>query len=286
MTTTLKPAWAEQYHTAQVYSNGAEVALGNSKGQQIGPFVFCKDFLHDALRSRIHATPSSIYGYQTGAAELAKIELERPYVFLANSQIPDLSAKLPNILDFMNQIDNALVKDGVLSSYQQASNPPPKYKLGGVSFWTGSPLWMVSPPAFSLWTLLLRNGHVHTIGQNWRVTLMDIIDGKLPPGVEKDHVYLKFSLPGINLMETHGIAGVFCASPGNIVPATNSKEFDPWFQKYLSKNYPSPKVMDTHTLHHWGGIVSYSDTSAKKAFGSVTWKWPQVTEKAPAYCHH
>lgn len=284
MTTAIDISWAQQYGTAQIYSNGAELALSNSKGQQIGPFVFCKDFLHDALRARIHATPSSIYGYKTGAAELAMIELSQPYVLLANSQIADLNKYLDNILDFMLQADEAMALAWpVPTSYKAATSPPAKYK-GGVSYWTGSPLWMISPPAFSLWGLLLRNGKVHEIGRPYRETIQDIINGKLKPGVANDHVYLEYSIPGIDLMTELGLAGVF--SPKEPVPEDEDKRAE-WFQSVITKNYPTPQALPVSTLHHYGGIVSFSDKSGKKSgLDKLGWKWPTGDKKAPAFCHH
>lgn len=283
--------WAEQYHTAQIYSNGAEVALSNSKGQQVGPFVWCKDFLHDALRARIHATPSSIYGYKTGAAELAMIDLDQPYVLLTNSDLPNLSKRLDNIQDFMQQADKAIVPWGGLTTYRPANNPPEKYAKCGVSYWTGSPLWMISPPAFSLWTLLLRNGQVHEIGRDWLETIQDIIKGKLAAGVANDGVYLEYAMPAIDLMRENGIDAVFAPKTKGAESATSSMPEDEverpaWFQKTITKNYPPSNKLDIGTLHHFGGIVSFGDKSGKQAFKGIGWKWPNGTKKAPDYVHH
>lgn len=278
MSDTIDIIWAEQYRTSQVYSNGAEVALSNSKGKQIGPMVFCKDFLHDALRAAIHGKPSSIYSYQTGADEMADIEVNQPYVLLTNSQASDLQSKLPNVLDFMRQADAELVaRWPVPTSYKIANNPPKKYAECGVSYWTASPLWMIAPPAFSLWTLMLRNGAVHTIGQPWMDTIQAIIKGDLKPGVQQDHTYFEYSIPGIELMRKYGLDGVFSKT---LVPEEGREK---WFADNISANYPAK--LETSTLHHFGGIVSFSDKSGKSAFPNLKWKWPTATKKAPSICH-
>jgi hypothetical protein len=281
--------WTPNYGTAQIYSSGAQVALSNPDGDQIGPFVWCKDFLHDALRAALWGTDSSIYSYRTGKAEREKINLERPYVLLANNSNPSQEACLPAMKEFMNQVDAAV---GVAkpSFYRIAANPPAEYK-SGVSYWVGDPLWMISPPAFSLWTLLLRNAHVHKMGDNYMTTIDNLINGKVQPGVRNDGMYLTYGIEGLKLLVEKGIANVFnngvpmpTVAEGALEP--KAAEFKAWFSDRLKTNYPDPKVVGTSTLHHWFGIVSWSDNSMKKYVSdAMGWLFPKTDKVAPSVCH-
>src|SRR5260221_1427887 len=100
--------WSKQYPTGQIYSNGIEMALCSAKNEQIGPFVFCKDFFQDAVFAFLNKKKVSEYSYTYDPAASPAIDLTSTRVLIANEDDPKFSQKLPLILDFLNNLEEKM----------------------------------------------------------------------------------------------------------------------------------------------------------------------------------
>jgi hypothetical protein len=255
--------WAKQYNTGQIYSTGPELSIVTEDGKQLGPGVRCKDFLHDTIWGRLNDRTFTIYGYNFDESFKDQMWEDRPRVLLSHPS-RTISDDAETMKDFMNQIEGAL-SISKPSFYRIPASLPSRLRKGGALMWIGDPVWMIAPPAFSLWVLLLRNAHLHQQGESWEKTINSLATGETQPGQKNDSVFLKFAVRGIeHMINKGGIAEVF--------------------SKNINDNYPSS--IGHTTLHHFGGIVSFSDQSNRAAFEKhVAWDWPNTSEKAPSVAH-
>jgi hypothetical protein len=236
------------------------MALASKDGQQIGPWVFCKDFFQDAIRGYLNGISSGIWGYTYNPKTDPAIDMENARVMMTNSADPDFVNKIPAVLDFLNQVEKKM-KISLTKAYE-CENPPASYKKSGVFLFVGDKAWLQSSAALSMWTLLMRNGVVHTVGDKFNDTLDDIIKGKLKPAQRNDHLYLKFGKPGIDLVLENGVEKAF--------------------GKDVKKNYAAS--IATHTIHHNGGIVSYGTAVCAKTWPH--WLHPEPPkEPVPGICY-
>lgn len=253
----MKIKWFPQHPTAQIYSSGVELALCSAKGEQIGPFVYCKDFFQDAIKGFVNNTSSSIYGYSYNPKTQPPIDLGNVRILLAHDKDADFLKKVPAVLDLLNQIEK---KMGLaLTTATVADEPPAKYK-SGVVLLVGDGAWLRSSASLSMYTLLARNGLVHPKGESYESTINSLILGKLPAGQRNDGTYMKFGKPGIDLIIKKGIDEVF---------GTN-----------LKANYKD--TISTSTIHHYGGIVAFG--SGKTAATWPNWKHPKEVSNPPGEC--
>jgi hypothetical protein len=252
--------WSPQVDTAQIYSAGIEMALCSARGEQIGPFVYCKDFFQDAIRGFLNKEKSDIYHYTYTPGKDADIDLDATRILMTNSGDAKFLDKVPAILDFINQFRRNL---GVQQTDAvTCDNPPLAYKSCGVAHFIGDRMWMHSSALLSAYTLLLRNGTMHTYGKPYEETLEGIISGKIKPAQQNDKIYLENGKPGIDLILAKGIMSVF--------------------GDHMKKNYPSAKQMPTSKIHHFGGIVGFSSGKSREYFPD--WEYPTELSKPPAVC--
>lgn len=257
-----KIAWTSNYGTSQIYSSGVELALCSDDNQQIGPFVFCKDFFQDAIVVFLHADQKKtcfIYGYKYDPKTMPPCPTKNLKVLITNAANPKLAAQIPGISDFLHQIEGKL---GIqLCAVEQCDDPPDKYKKCGIWLLTADPIWMHAPPLLSGWTLLARNGLMHKVGTKWEDTVKGIIDGKIPAAQTHDRTYMTYGKPGLELILEKGIEALF--------------------GKDQLANYPLDKA--GHSMHHYSGIVSFGSSMAKPHFPN--WQYPEPPkEKPPSVC--
>lgn len=254
---TAKIKWGENKGTAQIYSQGVELALCSDDNEQIGTFVLCKDFFQDAIVSYLHDQTCGIYGYVYDPKKMPPIPQKNIKVLIANSGDKDFSDKISNLQDFLHQLEDRV---GVSRSViQKCENPPSKY-ASGIYLLTGDKKWMIAPPILSLWTLIARNGLVHKSGNKLEDTIDQIINEKIKPGQKNDHIYLKWAKPGLDLILEKGI--------------------DALFGQDMKANYP--KEHAGHTMHHFSGIVSFGTCKAKPHFPK--WLYPATETNPPSIC--
>jgi hypothetical protein len=241
---TIKIEWfpkrnPKEESIAQIYSQGLEYACAN-RDRQCSHFIYCKDFLHDAVWSMLYGTPIEIYGFKFDPAA-TPLDLDLTRMLIANSSDEHFHAKIANVVEFLNQIETDL-KLRRTKAYV-CDNPPDEYVPGGVFLLEGSQRWMNAPPLLSLYTLLVRCGFVHRIGDNYVTTLDKISNGEITPYQENDQAFVKESRPGIDAILKLGYRKIF--------------------YKDIKRNYP--KKIDTSLLHHHFGIRGYAWATETKS---------------------
>jgi hypothetical protein len=256
----MRITWSPQIDTDQIYSAGIEMALCSANGEQIGPFVYCKDFFQDAIRGFLNKEVSKIYKYTYTPGKDAEVDMDATRILMTNSGDPKFLDKVPAVLDFINQFSAALGVGQV--DAVTCDDPPFAYKGCGVVLFIGDKRMMHSSALLSAYTLLLRNGTIHPEGGTYLETLDAIISGKIKPAQQNDKIYLENSKPGLDLILAKGIMNVFGED--------------------MKKNYPSSKQTETSKIHHFGGIVAFSSGKSKEYFPD--WIYPKELSTPPSVC--
>lgn len=237
----------------QIYSKGVEFALVSDDYNQCIPFVMCRDWLQDAIYGTIYNKEVGIYGFKYDPSKMPKVDLNKTRIVVVNSQDDSIGTKAESVIDFINQFERHLKLERTKAVV--ISDVPAKYKKGGGIYFEGSKKWMMAPPMISLYTLLIRVGFVHTIGETWRETVNKLIEGKIAPYQTHDSNYLKTAIEGIDNIMTIG--------------------YRPFFFGDVEKNYP--EGIDMSSLHNNSGIVSMSRKTSKNV--CKHWTRPKLTER-------
>jgi hypothetical protein len=247
---------------SEIYSQGWQCAFASADNKQVTQFVMCKDFLQDAVSAFIHNKPAEIYGFRFNPKEAPPLDIQIAYkdtgevdkkgrpkqiatvtgrtrIITVNSKDSDFLGKTPNVLDFLHQFEKHLDLD--LTEAYQVDNPEDKYKKCGAVLYVTTTRWKESPPMLSLYTLLLRLGCVHQVGDTWQQTFEKVISGKTKPYQSNDADYLRTSEKAIRQIMTIGFRAMFLKDP--------------------KKNYP--EKVGISTLHNSSGIVALSNGSTK-----------------------
>lgn len=257
----VKVVWNDNYRTAQIYSRGFEFAfLSESEGvfYQATTFVYCKDFLHDAIWATLNKKPVGIHGFKFDPSKDIALQMDRTILALRNTEYrkenkdESFHQQLSACLEFIQQIDRRLgFRPTQIYTVEHADAP----------CWAivGDARWQHAPTMLSLYTLLLRLGFLHKPGQDPDKTLQLASEEKELLGDAHNYAgnldckYVKEAQVGIELILRHGL-GVF-----------HPKQED---------NYPA--TLDTTALHHYTGIVNFSKrTIAEKMpywFRDEIWK--------------
>jgi hypothetical protein len=235
---------------AQVYSQGLEYCFLSRDWKQCCPFVYCKDFLQDAILACHYGKTVNIYGFDYNPAACEPLYMDRTRIAVANAADKTFADKIPAVVDFMNQIEQKLKM--VRTHARSCSNPQKAYS-NGVFIIDSSNRWMLSPPMLSMYSLLLRVGFCHVKGEDFADTVKKVVDGKVSPYQKNDRSQLASAQQGIEKILKYGYARIFHKDP--------------------KKNYPD---VNTSTMHYSTGIVSFSTGISK----SVVPHWHRDLEKA------
>lgn len=232
--------WRTKKCTAQqVYQSGLQYAFVSPDCKQCTPFVYCKDFLQDAVQGFVcKRKVCDIYRFTYNPEEDPPIAMNCTKILLANQGDPDLRDKIPGCLDFINQIENKLKIRH--SDVWECLDPPKKYQKGGVWLFEGSRRWIKSPPMLSFYTLLLRLGCIHEKGTLYKRTLDEIKSGATGVYQEQDRQQLKYANKGIQRILKFGDRRIFYRDVGS--------------------NYPP---VDVNDMHNRCGIVGFAQGDTK-----------------------
>lgn len=218
----------------QVYKSGLEYAFVSRNFKQVCPFVYCKDFLHDALQGHLNGIRRKIHGFLYDPNKHKPIYTNRLRLIIACSRDRRFGTRMPAMLDFLHQIEDKL--DMKRTVIRECANPPEKYKSGGIWLLESHKRWMMAPPMLSMYTLMLRTGLVHTIGDSPETTMMAVQLGLVRPYGGKDRSQLKAA--------QRGIARILRLGDRRI------------FSNDMKKNYSLSIPLDY--LHDYMGIVGFS----------------------------
>lgn len=243
-----KVSFGNNYSTAQIYSMGFEFAfMSKIKDvyQQICTFVFCKDFLHDLVWAFLNKKPWSIYGFKYDPSTDLPLDTENCVFAFRNTQYAkkpaEFHAQREACQDFLNQIEK---KIGLAPSkiYEVPYDASPCWLI------IGDKGWQISPPMLGFFTLFIRIGFAHPLGDNYEATLKKCQDGKIKIGTGNgagvnDPGYIQSSWEGLQALLEHGLE---------------------MFHSDINENYPEelPKKL---SLHNDVGPVNWSQGRAKKA---------------------
>lgn len=180
----------------QVYRSGLEYAFVSRNFKQVCPFVYCKDFLHDALQGHLNGIRRKIHGFLYDPNKHKPICTDRLRLIIACSRDRHFGTRIPNMLDFIHKIEDKLdIKKKTI--IRECANPPEKYKSGGIWLLESHKRWMIAPPMLSMYTLLLRLGLVHYVADSQEATMLKIETGVTKPYGSKDKSQMKAARIGM-----------------------------------------------------------------------------------------
>lgn len=232
------------YHTAQIYSMGYEFAFLGRKTKkgpfhQATPFVYCKDFLHDAVWAFLNKSSIKIYSFIYDYATSVPLCLDRTVLAFRNAQFKgdkesEFHSRLEPCLEFLQLADRAL-------GFRPTQIYPVPHEGGPCWMILADGRWQHAPTMVSLFSLFVRVGCFHKPGDTLETTISRAAEGEVKVGDSshyagnKDGSYVKSGRKGIDCILEHGL-GVFHDSQ--------------------MENYP-PELKDKG-LHDNYGIVNFT----------------------------
>lgn len=217
----------------QMYSTGIEFSLISKDGNQLHPFVFCKDFLHDVVYGHLHNKSAEIFGFKYDPKINAAVDMDSTRICICDSKMTDFRTRLAASLEFVNYFAK---KMHLQSTFEVEIAPHPTYK-DRCAYLVGSRVWQNAPPLLSLYTLLLRAGMVHTLGNPVEESYQGMISGKIKTYNGSDQSFLRRSQKGVEQLLKIGYRKFFYIDP--------------------KRNYPVDCPIST--MHNNFGICGFSE---------------------------
>lgn len=245
-----KVKFGENYRTSQIYSMGFEFAfftLIKGVWEQACTFVYCKDFLHDAVWAMINKKAWSIYGFKYNPAKDLPLDLNHCTMAFRNTQYKgkeeEFHAKLESCREFLNGVEKKL-------GFAPSQVHRVEHEGGPCWLIIGDKAWQHAPPLVGFYTLFIRLGFFHEAGRSVEETLELAKTGKIKlPGNSsyaghRDASYIKQAWSGLQVLFKHRL-GVF-----------HSK---------MEENYPPDLPQTAGSLHDNLGPVAFSNKTPKSA---------------------
>ena len=241
--------FGKNYHTAQIYSKGFEFAFMGRKGrrktyEQACTFVYCKDFLHDAIWAFLNKTKVSIYSFVYDVKKNIPLVINETALAFRNTQYKDSAdefhGRLDGALEFLQAVDHQL-------GFQPTQIFVVPHKDGPCWLILGDRRWQLAPTMISFYTLLIRIAFYHKPGTPFLKTIGLAEKGKIKIGEgsgyagNRDCSYVKSARKGIDAILKHG-ASIF-------------------FDK-MEENYPENLLKNG--LHDSYGIVNFTQGLPKR----------------------
>ena len=246
-----KVIFGGDYDTSQIYSKGYEFAFMSRKDkksktlEQVCPFVYCKDFLHDAIWAFLNKSSISIYDFKYKYGDNPPLSVDQTLLAFRNTQFKgkdeNFHAMLRPCLEFLQAVDRQL-------GFRPTQIFPVEHEESPCWLIVADGAWQHAPPMISLFTLLVRLGCFHNPGDSIEKTLERAEKSEIKIGNSNNYAgnndcsYVQKGRKGIDLILKHGLALFY------------SKQKD---------NYP--KALRQQGLHDFFGIVSFAVKRSKKA---------------------
>jgi hypothetical protein len=238
------------YSTCQIYSKGYEFAFmsdQNGTYRQVCTFVYCKDFLHDAVWAMVNKTKWQVYGFKYDTAKDVPLDLDNCVFAFRNT----LQKTKPAVFhkrrkacqQFLNQIEAKL-------GFEPSQIYEVPHEEGPCWLIVGDKGWQHAPPMVGLYTLFIRVGIMHSLGDTADKTLKRTREGKIKIGDSssyagnRDSSYIKSAWKGIETILKHGL--------------------DIFYEK-MADNYPRDLPKRGASLHDAYGPVNFTAGHPKKA---------------------
>ena len=165
---------------SQIPKDGVEFAFVSEDYRQVHQLVWCKDFMQDTIFGFLNDTQVQIYGFEYDPQKNPAICKNKTRLMVCNWRDQSFKQKFSNnCREFLHGLESLMKMRK--SRFEKCINPPPIYRRSGVFIIDGSPRWMMAPPMISFYTLMIRIGMVHPLGQSSLKTLEKIRNGSLKP---------------------------------------------------------------------------------------------------------
>jgi hypothetical protein len=165
---------------SQIPKDGMEFAYVSEDYKQVHQLVWCKDFMQDATFGFLNNSRFEIYGFEYDPKKDPSICTNKTRIMICNWRDQEFEQKLlKNCQEFLHGLESQMKMRK--TTFQKCINPPPIYRRSGVFVLEGSSRWMSAPPMISLYTLMIRIGMVHPLGQSSSETLSQINQEELKP---------------------------------------------------------------------------------------------------------
>ena len=148
--------WYDQskLRLSEEFKTGLQFALLSKDYEQCCPFVYCRDFLQDAVQGYVQKVKRKIYAFSYDPDVDHPIYTKKLRLLLTNSKDNQLGNKISNCLDFIHQIEERIgIK--IKTKISECVNPPQKYEKSGVWILEADRRWLASP--HSRWPGRTRN---------------------------------------------------------------------------------------------------------------------------------
>ncbi len=244
----LEARFGDNYHTAQIYSRGFEFAFmfrpeNETFYEQAITFVYCKDFLHDAIWAFLNQSQVSIWSFKYDFKVDKPIQMDRTALAFRNNlykeKPEEFHKQLEVCLEFLQGVEAQL-------GLEPTQIYPVEHADGPCWLLLADPRWQLAPTLISLFTLLARIGFFHNSGDSVEQTLDRAEKGEITIGEDRNYAgnrdcsYVKQARKGIDVILKHGLE-IFHPTP--------------------QENYPPSLIK--HGLHDKFGIVSFTQGSPK-----------------------
>jgi hypothetical protein len=256
--------FGKNYHTAQIYSKGYEFAFMTNQGgtyHQACTFVYCKDFLHDAVWAHVNNKPWQIYGFKYTPGKDLPLDMNncvfafRNTLYKSAEKSKEFHANRAACQEFLNGIEKKL-------GFQPSRIYEVPHSQGPCWLVIGDPRWQIAAPMVGFYTLFIRMGIAHVLGESVDETLKKAHDGKIKIGEDasyagnRDASYIKSSWKALQVLLEHSTA---------------------IFHPTIQENYPPDMPDKVGSLHDNLGPVNFAkNASVKKAmpfwFREQYWK--------------
>jgi len=241
--------FSKNYNTCQIYSKGFEFAFMSDQDgtyKQACTFVYCKDFLHDAVWAMVNKTKWQVYGFHYDVAKDVPLDLDNCVFAFRNTLYKGKAKDFHKQREACQQFLNGL-------EAKMGFQPSQVYEVPH----DGSPCWLVvgdkgwqhAPPMVGLFTLMIRVGFMHKLGDSADATLKRAKDGKIKIGDSsgyagnRDCSYIASSWKGLQAILKHGI--------------------DIFYSK-MEENYPKDLPKRGASLHDAFGPVNFTSAFTVK----------------------
>ncbi len=159
-----------------VSKNHVLFSILNQDGEMIGPLVHCKSYMTSRLWGLTNGGDSLNHSYSYDKI-WPKSDLLYTRLLVAKRGVSsgEFEKEVKLAIDLVNQVEKEL---GLLpSKYYEIKGVPTEYSPALLV--VGSKRWMLAPPMFNLYLLLLRSGQIHTPGQDYMKAATACGAGKL-----------------------------------------------------------------------------------------------------------
>lgn len=229
--------WYEnKFQLCEGVGKTVQMSFCSADDEQCHPWVYCKDYLQDAIYCTMNNKESCVHGFIFKPSTMPKLCMDKARILVCNLHDTAFASKIDAALEFLNQIEDVLKMPH--SIYTKVDNAKPKRAANGVFLIEGNKRWLASPPMISLYSYLIRCSFKHTKGNKYADTL-------------KGTTYYsndKYSLP--NAREAI-----------KYIAKLNDEVI---FYSDTQKNYPASASIET--MHHSSGMMAFMNGETQDNF--------------------